>query len=200
MTAKRKPQNTWVLIVSGLAALALVVLVVMLNTIYEPVDGVIRVSAILGYLCVFVASLSSLYVRELTRFFGRTFVKVHHSVAVTGLASLAVHAIAVAWRSGTASVFLPRFDSLEVFFSLGGRPAFWLIAVASLTALLRATIGKRWRTIHWLNYLAFILGTVHALMIGPNFQHPVPRIVAAGMALGLVYAFVRKRGWLRKRA
>jgi DMSO/TMAO reductase YedYZ heme-binding membrane subunit len=191
--AKGREQNTWVLLVSAVGALALVAGVVALDRIATPLDGLIRVGALLGYLTVFLAALSSNFMRELTRFFGRPFPKVHHYVSVTALISLAIHTTSVAWRTGTVSVFIPEVSSLRLFFTLGGRPAFWLIAVAALTALLRASIGKNWKIIHWLNYVAFFLGTVHALLIGPNFQHLGVRIVSIAMAVALAVVFVLKR-------
>jgi methionine sulfoxide reductase heme-binding subunit len=166
---------------------------VLLDHIAAPIDGIIRVGALLGYLMVFLAALSSNYMRELTRFFGRAFVKVHHVASVTALIALAIHATSVAWRSGTLATFVPQFGSVRQFFALGGRPAFWLIAITSLTALLRASIGKSWKTIHWLNYVAFLLGTIHAWLIGANFQHLGVRIVSGLMAATLVVVFVLKR-------
>jgi len=199
--ARPQPKNTWVLVVSGLVALALVAGVVALDEVFAPMDAVIRVGALLGYLGVFVSSVSSNYMRELTRYFGRRFVKVHHAFSVTALVALAVHATTVAWRSGSLGAFVPQFSSLRLFLSLGGRPAFWLIAVAALTALLRASIGKGWKTVHWLNYLAFLLATAHAQLIGRNFQHLGVRIVSGLMAVVVVAVFVlrRRREALRAR-
>ena len=193
MAASKKSKNTWALILCGIVALLLTVGVVALDSLSTPLDGVIRAGALMGYLGVFLTALSSNYMRELTRFFGRSFIKVHHIVSVTALVALTVHAVGVAWRSGSASAFLPSFASWEAFFRLGGRPAFWLLAVTSLTALFRTAIGKNWKVIHWLNYLAFILGTIHAQMIGPNFQHIGVRIASAIMALVLIGVFVWKR-------
>jgi predicted ferric reductase len=200
MPSSRKPQNTWVFFASGALALLLVAGVVSLDRLSAPVDGVIRVGALLGYLSVFLAALSSNYMRELTRYFGRPFPKVHHVVSVTALVALAIHATSVAWRAGTPAVFVPEVSSIRLFLSLGGRPAFWLIAITSLTALFRASIGKNWKTIHWLNYVAFLLGTVHALLIGPNFVHLGVRIVSIVMAVVLVTVFVLKRVGDRQRA
>jgi sulfoxide reductase heme-binding subunit YedZ len=193
VATNKKSKNTWVLIVSGIAALLLTFGIVALDQLSTPLDGVIRMGALLGYLAVFLAALSSNFMRELTRFFGRSFIKVHHIVSVTALTALTIHAIGVAWRTGSVATFLPRFDSLQLFFSLGGRPAFWLLAVTSLTALFRTAIGKNWKVIHWLNYVVFILGTIHAQMIGPNFQHIGVRIVSGIMALVLIGVFVWKR-------
>jgi DMSO/TMAO reductase YedYZ heme-binding membrane subunit len=96
-------------------------------------------------------------------------------------------------------VFLPTFRSLQSFLQFGGAPALWLISVASLAALFRATLRKQWRQIHWLNYLAFLLGTIHAQLLGTNFQHLIVRIVSIAMAGALIGVFVVKRVRKRRR-
>ncbi|MGC9521672.1 MAG: hypothetical protein ACP5HG_07295, partial [Anaerolineae bacterium] len=68
-----QPKNTWALVVSAVVAVVLVAGVVALDSLYASIDGVIRFGAVLGYLGVFLAALSSNYMRELTRFFGRPF-------------------------------------------------------------------------------------------------------------------------------
>ncbi len=193
MAASKKSKNTWVLILCGVFALLLTVGIVMLDSLSTPLDGVIRAGALLGYLGVFLAALSSNYMRELTRYFGRSFITVHHIVSVTALAALTVHAVSVAWQMGSVSAFLPNFSSARLFFALGGRPAFWLLAIASLTALFRTAIGKNWKVIHWLNYLVFTLGTIHAQMIGTSFSHIGLRVVAWVMLAVLLGVFVWKR-------
>jgi DMSO/TMAO reductase YedYZ heme-binding membrane subunit len=193
MTKSRKPKNTWVLILCGVVALLLTVGIVALDRLYTPLDGVIRVGALLGYLGVFLAALSSNYMRELTRYFGRSFITVHHIVSVTALVALTIHAVSVAWQMRSVAAFLPRFDSWRLFFALGGRPAFWLLAITSLTALFRTVIGKNWKVIHWLNYVVFALGTIHAQMIGSSFVHLAIRIIAWAMLAVLLGVFVWKR-------
>lgn len=193
MAKSRKSKNTWVLILCGAVALLLTVGIVALDRLYTPLDGVIRVGALLGYLGVFLAALSSNYMRELTRYFGRSFITVHHIVSVTALVALTVHAVSVAWQMRAATAFLPSFASWRLFFALGGRPAFWLLAITSLTALFRTAIGKNWKVIHWLNYVVFALGTIHAQMIGSSFVHLSIRIVAWVMLAVLLGVFVWKR-------
>jgi sulfoxide reductase heme-binding subunit YedZ len=82
---------------------------------------------------------------------------------------------------------------LRGFLTWGGPPAWDLLVIASAAALLRASLKKSWRTIHYLTYLAFLIGTTHALLIGTDTQLWPVRIVAILMALAVVYAFVRKR-------
>ncbi len=196
--AGKKLQHGGVLILGIVFTLVLVGATVALDVLNAPVDAVIRGGALLGYIAVFLTCLSSQYMRELARYFGRPFLKLHHAVALTGLAALLVHALGVAWRAGNIAVFLPDFSSVRIFFALGGRPSFWLFVLTVTTAFLRKAIGPRWKLIHWANYLAFWLGTIHAQMIGPNFQHWGVRAVSGAMAAVLLVVFVRRR-WKRER-
>ncbi len=189
----KKAENTWMLIAGVVLTLSVAGAVAALDPLSAPIEGVIRVAAVSGYLTIFVAALSSNYMLELTRFFGRAFVRVHHVASITALVALLVHAATVAWRAGSVSVVVPLLSSARAFFSQGGRPALWLILIAAAVALLRRKIGKQWKTIHRLNYLAFLLGTIHAQMLGLNFQHLAVRIVSAAMAAGVVVVFVLKR-------
>jgi DMSO/TMAO reductase YedYZ heme-binding membrane subunit len=51
--------------------------------------------------------------------------------------------------------------------------------------------ARRWRTIHNLNYLAFVFGTVHANLLGANFQDLPVRVVSIAMLLTVAVLFVR---------
>jgi len=181
------------LIAGVVLALSVAGAVVALDPLSASTEGVIRVAAVSGYLTIFLAVLSSNYMRELTRFFGRAFVRVHHVASLTALVALLVHAATVVWRAGSVSVVVPLLSSARAFFSQGGRPALWLILIAAAVALLRKKIGTQWKMIHRLNYLAFLLGTIHAQMLGRNFQHLAVRIVSAAMAASVVVVFVLKR-------
>ena len=69
----------------------------------------------------------------------------------------------------------------------------YLLFVAALAALYRKAIGQNWRYVHWLTYITFWLGTIHAILIGPNVQNWPTRIVFIVLALVLVYVLVRRR-------
>jgi hypothetical protein len=182
------------LALAGAALLVIIVAVVALDPVATPFDALVRGAALLAYLLIFIASVTSLYLRELTRFFGRPFVTVHHFAAVTGLVAAVLHPLLVAVRAGSPSVFLPRFDSLGIFLTLGGRPALYLILIAAGAAVWRSSLGQRWRTVHWLNYLAFWLVTAHALLIGSSFlDQPATRALAWVLAIALLGAFIWKR-------
>jgi sulfoxide reductase heme-binding subunit YedZ len=198
MARAKRPDRTWYLILVGIITLIIVGGLIALQPFGTPLNWVIRGAAMMGYLAVFLAIVSSAYMRQMLRIFGRPFIRVHHILSVTGLILLTLHPLAVAWNSATLRVFLPKFDSLTVFLQLGGRPAWYLIVVASLAALLRRTF-KSWRAIHFLNYVAFWLATAHAVMIGADFQHATVKAISAVMALVIVVIFIQKRLQARRR-
>lgn len=177
----------------GLAAVVLVAVSIALQPFGTALDWMIRATAMLGYSAVFVTAVTSAYMRELFQLLGRPFIRVHHVYSVTGLILITLHPLAVALRSSSLLVFLPDFSSFYQFFSLGGRPAWYLIGAASLAALYRAAIGQRWRLIHYLNYVAFFLATVHAILIGTDFVSLVTKGITVLMALAVGWVLVRKR-------
>jgi sulfoxide reductase heme-binding subunit YedZ len=173
--------------------LALVAAALIANPSDYTLYTAIRAAAMLGYIYVFFSCLSSAFVRELTRHFGRPYLKIHHTLATVGLTLLTVHGAAAAWDSQSIAVFLPRFGSPEGFLSWGGPPAYWLIWIAVAAAAARLSIGVRWRVLHWLNYIAFMLASAHALMIGSDLEHRAPRWVVTAMVLVVIAVFISKR-------
>jgi len=189
----KRAKNTPYLILAGAAVLALVIVILAIQPPPTPIYWIIRGAALLGYLTIFVAILSSAYMPQLVRFFGRPFVKVHHVASITALVAMMVHPLSLAWENGTLSVFVPRFDSLRVFLTFAGRVVWPLVGIAALAAWLRKPIGKNWRVIHYLNYLAFWLVTAHASLIGSNFQSLAMRVIAVVLALVTVAVLIQKR-------
>jgi sulfoxide reductase heme-binding subunit YedZ len=196
-----KPKNTRYLILAGLVLLAVVVGLLSLNPLQAQqswLTWLARGAALFGYSTVFLSILSSAYLRELVRFFGRSFVKVHHVASVTGLVVIGLHPVVVAVNTVSAAVFVPRFDSLLVFFTLGGRLAWYFIGVASLAALFRMRLRNYWRAVHYLNYVAFLLASIHASLLGTTFlgwgiQGTVLKAILAILVMTVVYVFVRRR-------
>jgi len=192
MASAKRPDKTWYLILVGAVSLLLISSLIALQPYGTPLNRVIRGAAMMGYLATFLAIVSSAYMRQMARVFGRPFIRVHHILSVTGLVLLTLHPLGVALDSATLRVFLPRFDSLPVFLQLGGRPAWYFIVAASLAAVLRKTF-KNWRVVHFLNYVAFLLATVHANMLGTDLQHAIVKAISVAMALVIVAIFIQKR-------
>jgi DMSO/TMAO reductase YedYZ heme-binding membrane subunit len=193
MAQAKRARKTWYLVLVGIVTLILVSGLISLQPYSSPLNWLIRGAALMGYLAIFLSIVSSAYVRQVYRVFGRPFIKIHHILSVTGLTLVTLHPLGAAIDAASPSVFLPRFDSWVVFLGLGGRPAWYLIAAASLAAVLRRAIGRNWRAIHFLNYAAFWLGTVHAIMIGTDFQHTIVKAVSVALALVVVVIFIQRR-------
>jgi sulfoxide reductase heme-binding subunit YedZ len=186
----------------GAIVLVVAVVVVLLQLLQPnaaPVDWVIRVAALMGYFCVFGAIVTSAYLRQMVRWFGRPFLTVHHTLSIAALVLVTIHPLAVAWQALSLGVFVPAVDSWYSFFALGGRPAWYLLGVGALVAVLRGVIGKNWRLLHALNYLAFWLATVHGILIGTNVQNWAMRVVFGAMALGVLGVLAQKRISIRRR-
>jgi DMSO/TMAO reductase YedYZ heme-binding membrane subunit len=192
----------WYLALAGLVALILVVVIVSLRPFGTPVYWLVRIAALLGYLSVFTTIVSSAYLVQIVKFFGRPFIKVHHVVAIAGLILITLHPIMVV-ISGDPVLPL-RLDAYGLK-KLFGQIAWPLIGFAALAALVRKRLGTNWRLVHYLNYVAFWLATLHANLIGSDLSGSKPgpivlRIISMAMALTLilVFATVRRRTSKRK--
>jgi DMSO/TMAO reductase YedYZ heme-binding membrane subunit len=131
--------------------------------------------------------------------FGRSFVNAHHMLSVTGAVLLTCHPIGVAWDELNLAVFVPVLFPFGDMLRYGGRIAWYIFAVGALAAVWRKKIGRRWRTIHDFNYMAFLFGTIHANLLGHNFGDLPVRIVSLSMLLVVAVLFVRQRIEARKK-
>ena len=96
-------------------------------------------------------------------------------------------------------VLMPSTQSWYAFFAYGGSVAWYLILIAALIAALRKRIGKPWKVLHTLNYVAFGMATVHGWLIGTNVQGPVMRVIFVLLALIVLGVLVQRRLADRKR-
>jgi predicted small integral membrane protein len=131
----KSTRGTLIMVALGVIAVLLATVAIVLRPEGDPVHWLVRGAGMVGYVAIFVAILSSAYMRELYCFLGHPFLWRHHILSISGLILIALHPLALAIKTASAAVFVPRFDSWTVFFQLGGRPALYLIALASLGAL-----------------------------------------------------------------
>lgn len=197
--AKGKTGRLWYLGIIGVIVIVFVALLESRQPGSRFIDWMVRTAALLGYFCVFAAIVSSATMRQMIQIFGTSFIKVHHILSITGLVLITIHPLAVAWDALSLAVFIPRVDSWSSFFAYGGRVAWYLLGIGSLAAALRKPIGKNWRLLHTLNYIAFWLATVHGVLIGANVQDLAMRIVFGAMALVVLGVLVQKRLAARRR-
>ena len=194
----RKKTSLWWMALPFAIVLALMLALTLPNGLAADAYSLARVAALLGYLLILVAVLSSAFVRPLIKTFGRPFVLLHHIVSYSGLGIIFLHPILIAIVYGDLAIVLPRFDSLSNFFRYGGSPAFELLLLAVLAALLRKRLKSAWQIVHMLTYVAFILGTVHATTVGAtDVQAAWLKWIFWLLALGATAIFALRRTVLR---
>ena len=170
-----------------LTAITLLYLFALANILLLGVADVllatIRIGALFGFISMFLATMTSNYLREVRQIFGRPFLKVHHWFAILGLFFITLHPVSFAILVADPLVFIPDFSSWYAFWSLAGRPALYIAYFAVLVALLRRRIGNYWRFFHALIYVVLTFAYIHGLLIGGNFANPIVALLFLAMLL-----------------
>jgi predicted ferric reductase len=179
----------------GIAVLAVIIALLFLSSVGEEelAHLAVRFFGLYGYLFLSVATLITPFLREVTQAFGKPFLKVHHSFAILGIVFITLHPVFNAIEFLSLSVFVPRFDSWNIFWLLAGRPAFIILYVAVLAAILRTKAPKYWRAFHALMYVVLFFGIVHANLIGDDFQNLGITIVFNALFVASLVSFALKR-------
>ncbi|MGM0365204.1 MAG: hypothetical protein ACQEP5_01565 [Actinomycetota bacterium] len=179
-----------------LTLIALIFIAIALLKLTAPPPTVfnffIRLFALWGYTAMAIAATFTPFLKEITKIFGKSFIKLHHFFAFSGLALITLHPISSAIEAMDLSVFVPVFDSWLGFWVYAGRPALILLYIALIAALFRRKI-KPWRIIHGLMYVVLLFGFVHGILIGTDFAN-LGILVIFSVLFGLVtVAFIAKR-------
>jgi len=109
-------------------------------------------------------------------------VKLHEHLALAGLVAIAVHAITLlgdAWLNpGPVGVLVPFTIDHEPLFTGLGILAAYLAALLGLSFYVRRRIGtKRWRSLHRLTLLVYVLAVAHTLGAGTDAATPWLRAI-----------------------
>ena len=180
-------------ILVGVALLALLILYALATTPAPLGWMVARTAALFGYSCMFLVILSTEYLREMRKLFGRPFLSVHHVLAVSGLVLILLHPFTVVMVTADPTNLIPQFSSLRTFLTFGGRPAFYLFFLAAIAAWGRGRIKSSWKSIHLLNYVAFTLAFVHSWLLGTDAATGLLRFIWPVMAATALLVMVRRR-------
>ncbi len=154
---------------------------------------VIRISALSGFVSLVIASILSMYLREIRTHFNRPFMTVHHVFAALGLILATAHPVTFAIYVASLTVFIPDFSSWYAFWSLAGRQALYVIYIAVLAAFARGRIRNTWRYFHGLVYLALIFAYVHGILIGTTLSNPIMAVFFGILLVISLAVFVVKR-------
>jgi sulfoxide reductase heme-binding subunit YedZ len=104
---------------------------------------------------------------------GRDWRIVHESLSLATLVALAVHALSLLGDSylkpSLADVTVPFVSGHERLWMSVGIVAGWAFVILGVSYYVRGRIGvQRWRVLHRFTALAWVLGVVHALMMGTD--------------------------------
>jgi methionine sulfoxide reductase heme-binding subunit len=160
----------------------------------DPLTLTIRLLALNGYIAISIAVIMTPFLKEITLFFKKSFVKVHHYFAAAGLLLLTLLPITVLIQGLSTNYvnwapFVPNFTTLYLFFFYGGAIALILVFTAFGAALLRRKIPTYWRPFHALMYLALFFGIIHANLIGIDFGNLYIKIIFDGLFATALAAF-----------
>jgi hypothetical protein len=160
----------------------------------DPFTLFIRLLALNGYIAVAVAAIMDPFIKELTLFLKKPFLKIHHYFAAAGLVLITLHPILVATQIMNLAILLPNVQSVYLFFVFGGSVALIAIYVAFVGVLLRRKIVAYWRYIHMLMYLALLFGVVHANLLGQDLMGNIAiRLIYNALFATVLFAFILKR-------
>jgi DMSO/TMAO reductase YedYZ heme-binding membrane subunit len=153
---------------------------------------VLRASALLGFVALFWAIVSSEYVREMRALLGTPYLRVHHALSRVAWVLILIHPLLSAAVFRDLGVMVPVFSPFDAFLRWAGRPALYLLALATVAAIWRSRSKRYWRSLHKLNYLGFLLVFVHAWLLGSDLKGTGMRVLWAMMAGAVVLIGLHK--------
>jgi sulfoxide reductase heme-binding subunit YedZ len=135
----------------------------------------------------------------------------HQDLSAIGLGLALVHAAMLTLDRSVpytvAEVFVPLIGPYRPVWVAMGQLALLITVVVVASFSLRRRIGqRRWRTLHYVSFLAFVAATAHGLMAGTDTAAPwavwgyllMSAIVVFLTAYRLVLAVATRRGWSAK--
>lgn len=183
-----------VIFVVAVVLFALAVSVVAFSVSYSnPLAFSVRLFALNGFIALSIAAIMTPFLREITLYFKKPFIRVHHYFAAVGLTLITLHPVTLAVMSMNPAVFVPNLNSLYLFLFFGGRQALIIIYIAVVAVLLRRKMVAYWRPFHALMYVALFFGVVHGALSGRDLQNPFILIAFSALFAAAIAAFVLKR-------
>jgi methionine sulfoxide reductase heme-binding subunit len=122
----------------------------------------------------------------------RIVIALHEHAALAALVAIAVHGITLlgdAWLNpGPVGIAVPFAMEYEPLFTGLGIVGGYLAAILGLTFYVRRRIGtRRWRNLHRLTPLVYVLGVTHALGAGTDAGEPWMVAILLGTGTPILY-------------
>jgi methionine sulfoxide reductase heme-binding subunit len=140
----------------------------------------------------------------------RTLIAIHEHAALAALVAVAVHGITLlgdSWLNpGPVGIAVPFVMDYKPVFTGLGIIAGYLAAILGLTFYVRRRIGnRRWRNLHRLTPVVYVLGVIHTLGAGTDAGQPwmLALLLATGtpvLYLGVMRALPAERPSARRGA
>jgi methionine sulfoxide reductase heme-binding subunit len=126
---------------------------------------------------------------------GLTFVKLHEHLALAGLVAIAVHAITLLgdrWLDpGAAGLLVPfAMDYRPVFTGVGVIAAYLAVLIGLSFYVRRRIHPRRWRKLHRLTILVYVLGAVHVVGAGTDAETTWLRAVLYATGAAILFLFL----------
>ncbi|WP_372791004.1 ferric reductase-like transmembrane domain-containing protein [Paraconexibacter sp.] len=122
----------------------------------------------------------------------------HETLALAALVALILHAATLlldTWlKPGLTGILVPFTMSYRPFFTGLGILAGYALIVLGLSAYARGILGERWKRIHRLTAVAWLLGVVHVIGSGTDVTRPwYAALLTLCVLPVLVLIFIRVR-------
>lgn len=182
----------WFFVAAIVLLFVLVTSLVLLMPWTNPIDTLVRLFALYGYIELSLATMVTPFLKEVTLLLGRPFIKIHHFFSLSGTVLVTLHPVTYAIQKLNITFFLPHFDSLQIFFFWGGDYAIILLFLVLISGSLRRKM-KYWKSFHVLSIVALLLGIVHGSLRNVDFQNIEISFIFDLLFLGALLAFALKR-------
>ena len=152
----------------------------------------IRVTGLIGFASLFVSVIMSNFFEEYKEKNKKSLFS-HHLFSIIGIVLITLHPVIFAINKADIGVFLPKFDSWEVFWELAGRPSLILLYIGFVSGILFKIYKRSWRALHMIVYISLFFGLIHAYLIGTDFKNPYITFIFVILFLTMVYVLIDKR-------
>jgi predicted ferric reductase len=152
----------------------------------------IRATGLVGFASLFVSVIMSNFFEEYKEKNKKNLLS-HHLFSIIGIVLITLHPVILAINKADIGVFLPKFDSWNVFWELGGRPSLILLYIGFVSGFLYKIYKKSWRALHMIVYISLFIGLVHAILIGTDFQNPYIAFIFVLLFLIMIFVLIDKR-------